>query len=133
MAKLTPATLRKCHYPYPVYEAHIWNGVRTVVCRASFWSPIKKPIDPALGRGFFERSRLGIVTDGFVEQDRPGQPWLRFRDPTFDPASEPITLAKRRVTAKQARDALADLLANLDGTSEAIAASAQRARNLLAA
>ena len=92
-------------------------------------------LNPALTNRYafwpFRRLRSnerGKMTGGFVEWQS-----ARIRDPLFDPASTATVLTKRRVTAKQARDALADLLANLDGPSDAIAVSAQRARDLLVA
>ncbi len=124
----TPAALRKCVYPFPVYEAHFDSGR---VLRMSFWTPSGKPIDPERGRRLCSLSEedYGNLIDGFVEHDALGEPWWRVRDSHF--SGEATTPAKPRVTAKQAKQAVADLLRVIDGRGDA--GAIDRARELIAA
>ena len=124
----TPAKLRNCIYPFPVYEAHFDSGR---VLRMSFWTPGNKPIDPERGRRLCSLSEedYGKLVDGFVEHDALGKPWWRARDPHF--SGETTAPAKPRVTVKEARQVMARLLRVIEGASDADAID--RARQLIAA
>lgn len=113
---MTLAAIRKCVYPYPVYEAHVRDGSRTMVYRMSFWTPGGKPIDPAQGRIMFEGAyaRPGELIDGFVEHDAAGLPLMRRQDPFFNGATK-VQHTKPRVTVKQIKSVLADLLDAFEG------------------
>lgn len=103
----TLAQVRKCVYPYPVYEAHFADNT---VARMSFYTQAGKPTDFERGRNLLARTYRKPVVGGYVEIDQPGKPWIRQADPMNAPVTKP-----KRVTAKEARQALTDLLDWLDG------------------
>ena len=134
------ASLKKGMSPGPVYEAHFGDGS---IIRMSYWQLDGKPWDFARGKcicqfawqaremtyrlmfdhegetgysptardrmraEFFEgRRELPSIVSGFVDHPTLG----RFPDPMEVAAPKP-----KRITAKQAREALANVLAYLDG------------------
>ena len=117
-------------WPPPVYVAEFDDGT---VGRVSFHTPAGKPFDfeagrrsaatifsrpeiayqfkgsdnhQALCRSFFETYPPRVVVDGWVEHDVPGQPWVRVRDPHFEPQAEPVAKLKRP-SAKKLTEAIA--------------------------
>ena len=109
----TMAKLRKCVYPFPVYEAHYADGT---YARMSVWQQEGKPWD-------FERFHRVLrqpmawdfigppapIVDGYLEhQAQTGQ--FRMQDPAFSGAE--IVSMKRKPPAKRV---LRELLAFLDG------------------
>ena len=123
----TLAQIRKCVYPFPVYEAHFADNT---VGRLSIWQPAGKPWD-------FERARKTLATiyrkpvvDGYLEHDVPHKARVRLQDPAF--GGEPVaTTRKRGPTAKQVKTVLQDVLAYIEGQADETAL--ERAKELLAA
>ena len=128
-------------WPPPVYEmvvrdkrlvtAHT-TGRRRV--RMSFWSAEGKPINGAGKREFLAKYHASgrQVIDGFIEHD--GKRW---RDPFFttEESLSEIGRARKRRTIKETREALAALLACLDGETvdhDAIRAAVVHARAMAA-
>ncbi len=64
-----------------------------------------------------------------MEHDALDKPWHRARDPHF--SGETTAPAKQRVTVKQARQVVAELLRVIEGASDA--GAVERARELIAA
>lgn len=125
----TLAKLRRGVYPQPVYEAQFNDGT---AARLTFWSEKGKPLDADRGRrlfGLFNTFADKQLVRGTVEHVAEGKIW-RNVDPHFLPKSVE-TPKPKRVTAKLAKDTLADLLAWLDGNGPDDALT--RARELLAA
>ena len=105
------AVIRKCVYPYPVYEAHFSDNT---VARLSFWSRAGKPLDVDRGRRLVGLIYSGkTAVDGFVEHDPAdmAKPWYRARDPLYSGDPAPVT-RKRGATAKQCRTVIERLLAD---------------------
>jgi hypothetical protein len=104
-AKWTLATLRKCVYPFPVYETHFAVPRTDVDCeirRMSFWAPLDKPLASNLGSRRERAAKRGFLVKAVVEDKRDGS---RFEDTGQAPAA-------KRVMAK---NVLRELLAYLDG------------------
>ena len=99
----TMAQVRKCLYPYPVYEARFTDGT---VVRMSFWTKAGTPFDFASGRRSCELHKGMAAIAGFVEHDDPGKPWVRVADPYF--TGEAVEPVKPRINgAKLKKAALA--------------------------
>ena len=129
------AKIRKCVYPFPVYEAHFADNT---VLRMSVWQAAGKPWDFARCRKLLETSHSGgskvgpwpagvLIVDGYLEQDVPNKPWLRLRDPLFSGEE-----AAKRTRKPQAKVVLRQVLAYIDG-EHSDAAVIEQARQLLAA
>ena len=124
MAKETMAALRKCVYPYPVYEAklridgtfHPIVPMRIETLRLSFWSRLDKPLDVNLPRWLVAAFRPGVpMVNAWVHDKRTGE---RHRDPAFGPSAlNSVNGRKRGPTAKQCLGVIARLV---DGDESAM-------------
>lgn len=104
MAKISASQLRKCVYPYPVYEAHFTDGSCQ---RMTVWQPLGKPWDFPRFRRLFScltRTRSKTIAYGLLHHGG-----LEYMDPML-PEAAPV----KRPTARQYKDTLRDLLRSLD-------------------
>lgn len=120
------AQIRKCVYPFPVYEAHFADNT---VSRLSVWQPLGKPWDFDRARNCLASICRKPIVDGYLEHDVAHKPWVRVQDPVF--SGEVVETRKRGPSAKQVKAVLQDVLAYLDGDADEKAI--ERARELLAA
>lgn len=99
----------------PVYEAHFADNT---VARFHFASIVGKPFDVKRARRIAARLYPEKVLQyGFIEQDIPGEPWLRVADDTVE------TMKPRRIPYKQLLENLVSAVASHDATA------IERARN----
>ena len=112
----TLAQMRKCVYPFPIYEAHFADGT---VGRISVWQPLNKPWDwerfrKVAGHAFgltardpFRPGRRDVVpkrvVHGYLDR-KAGEPWLA--DPMTQETKKPRVNGKALVR---------DLLRVIDG------------------
>ncbi len=138
----TIATVRNCIWPAPVYEARFRHRcvLNEMVLRMSFWQARKlKAWDCERGRNitmtaFAHQFPGWELIDGYVEHNPQSGPWVRERDPMFEP-SNIVEMKPRRITAKQARETLAEAIRDVEQclrdvgwTSEAIERDAKLSR-----
>lgn len=99
----------------PAYEAHFTDNT---VARFHFASMVGKPFDVKRARTIAARLYPDKVLQyGFIEQDIPGEPWLRIADDTIE------TVKPRRVPYKRLLEDLLSAVATND------AKAIERARN----
>lgn len=121
----TLAQIRRGMYPQPVFEGHFPDGT---VRRLTFFSEKGKPVDVGRGKRLMTQFFGQCPPRGVVEYVANGQ---KRRIADYALIAEQSPPKPKRVTAKLAKDTLADLLGWLDG--EGPDDALQRARELLAA
>ncbi len=117
----TIATVRNCVWPAPVYEARFRHRcvLNEMVLRMSFWQARKlKAWDHDRGRNVtmtaFARHFPGWeLVDGYVEHNPQSGSWVRERDPMFE-RSNVVEMKPKRITAKQARETLAEAIRDVE-------------------
>lgn len=109
----TVGQLRKCVYPFPVYQAHLDNGT---AFRMSFWAHLgstdqeliaygRRLIETILKYGSAQGHKL---IAGYIEDKRVPGPWLV--DNLSVPFETMVAARKKRITTQALRVVLGDLI-----------------------
>ena len=110
---ISMARIRRCVYPFPVYEAHFSDNTYS---RMSVWSPLGKPWAFDRFRHVLSKSGRREIVDGYLEHDVAGKPWLRLQDPLF--SGEVVATKAKKTSSAAIRKWAETILEQIDSAPD---------------